>query len=187
MRFKLNLDTLTVACVAIAGIVEAAQQALNSAPAVTTKFPSLLLTGGWNYVPLVLIGIATILWIVSQFIGDKSHHQPQQLVTEASLSLHLYGDARSATRISATHVWRWYYIHTAVLELDPQTNALHQRIVGGTLFVTFEPFVQVGTIAVSSPDMQLPPNEVKEFNNRFAVIVFSGPIPAGTVEIRVSN
>jgi len=55
-----------------------------------------------------------------------------------------------------------------------------------TLFVTFENDVVISTLNVRSPDMQLPPYEVKEFNQRFAVIVFSDNVPAGTLEVVVT-
>ncbi len=34
--------------------------------------------------------------------------------------------------------------------------------------------------------MQLPIYEVKEFNQRYAIIVFSDNVPAGTLEVTVS-
>jgi hypothetical protein len=32
-------------------------------------------------------------------------------------------------------------------------------------------------------DIRLPAYEVKDFNNRFAIIVFAGEVPMGTLEI----
>lgn len=54
-----------------------------------------------------------------------------------------------------------------------------------TLFMTFDPEVRISTLSVRSPDMKLPRHEVKEFNQKFAIIVFSEKLPEGTLEIRV--
>jgi len=55
-----------------------------------------------------------------------------------------------------------------------------------TLFISFETDTIVSTFKVRSPDIQLPTYEVKEFNQRFAIVVFSNNVPAGTLEIIVS-
>jgi len=55
------------------------------------------------------------------------------------------------------------------------------------LFVSFENDVVVSTIKVRSPDMQLPVYEIKEFNQRYAIIVFSDNVQAGTLEVIVSR
>jgi hypothetical protein len=52
------------------------------------------------------------------------------------------------------------------------------------LFVTFDNPVRVGTLEVSA-DFKLPTYEVKEFNNRFAIIVFGDELPTGTLNIAV--
>jgi hypothetical protein len=49
------------------------------------------------------------------------------------------------------------------------------------LFVTFDNPVRVGTLEVSA-DFKLPAYEVKEFNNRFAIIVFGDDLPTGDVK-----
>jgi len=54
------------------------------------------------------------------------------------------------------------------------------------LFVTFEDDVVIRTLVVQSPDMLLPIYEVKEFNQRYAIIHFAANVPAGTLEVMVS-
>jgi hypothetical protein len=66
MAGRSALDRLAIAGVVIAGIVEAAQAALASAPAVRKAYPVLNLTGTWNYVPLIFICGATLLWVLDQ-------------------------------------------------------------------------------------------------------------------------
>jgi hypothetical protein len=55
-----------------------------------------------------------------------------------------------------------------------------------TLFVSFENDVAINTLVVRSPDMRLPIYEVKEFNQRYAIIVFSDEVPAGTLEVEAT-
>ena len=53
--------------------------------------------------------------------------------------------------------------------------------------MTFEDDVAVGTLNMRSPDMQLPVYEVKEFNQRYAIITFQDNVPAGTLELEVHS
>jgi hypothetical protein len=65
-----------------------------------------------------------------------------------------------------------------------QTGAQTTQTISN-LFISFEYPVKVGTLEVSSPDFVMPHFEVKEFNNRFAIITFSNDIPVGTLVISV--
>jgi sorbitol-specific phosphotransferase system component IIA len=76
-------------------------------------------------------------------------------------------------------------LQSAVISVGTQGN---QRLATfGTLFVTFEDDVTVGTLNVRSPDMQLPVYEVKEFNQRYAIITFHDNVPTGTLEVQVHS
>jgi hypothetical protein len=83
------------------------------------------------------------------------------------------------------NVWRWYYLRTIVVAVEKETGKEERQDVVTTLFVNFDNPVSVGTVEVSSPDMRLPLYEVKEFNNRFAIIMFDGSLPQGTLQIDV--
>ncbi|MGO9449676.1 MAG: hypothetical protein ACLQDV_01335 [Candidatus Binataceae bacterium] len=61
-----SLDHMTVGCVVIAGLIEAAQQAVGGAPTILAALPAYLKDGFLNYVPLTLLTIAGALWIVKQ-------------------------------------------------------------------------------------------------------------------------
>ncbi len=101
----------------------------------------------------------------------------------ASLRLHIFGDHRAPDRLSFDNIFRWYYLQSAVINVGAQGN---QRLATfGTLFVTFDDDVTVGTLNVRSPDIQLPVYEVKEFNQRYAIITFLDNVPAGTLEVEV--
>ena len=103
----------------------------------------------------------------------------------ASLRLHMFGDHRAPNRLGQENIFRWYYLQMAVEGVAPQGP--QRKATFATLFVTFEEDVVIHTINVRSPDMQLPRYEVKEFNQRYAIIVFSDNVPAGTLEVTVSN
>jgi hypothetical protein len=66
----LSWDHMAGASVVIAGVVEAAQQALGTAPKVLHALPAFVASGNWNYVPLGLITLAGLLWIVKQLRGS---------------------------------------------------------------------------------------------------------------------
>ncbi len=108
------------------------------------------------------------------------------LAKTAHMALHFFGDERLPTKISEPqNVWRYFVLRDVAVGKDRKGGTLVEAI-GTDLFVDFDQPTAVGTITVSSPDMKLPLTEVKEFNNRFAVIVFEGLIGAGTVEINVA-
>ena len=108
----------------------------------------------------------------------------RQVRPRASLRLHIFGDHRAPNRLAQENIFRWYYLQMAVNGIGPQGQ---QRVATwATLFVTFEDDVTIHSLNVRSPDMQLPVYEVKDFNQRYAIIVFSDNVPAGTLEIEVS-
>ena len=105
----------------------------------------------------------------------------QSLANTSYITLHTYGDDRHPIRLAYENVWRWYTLRAIGTDKDTEgTNPL-----ATILFISFEIPVSVGTLEISSPDMQLPLHETKEFNNRFAIIVFNGSIPQGTLRIEV--
>lgn len=105
--------------------------------------------------------------------------------SSTSLRLHIFGDHGTPNRLGQKNIFRWFYLQMAVNGITPQGN---QRVATfSTLFVTFEEDVAIHTLTVHSPDMQLPLYEVKEFNQRYAIIVFSANVPAGTLEINVRS
>lgn len=103
----------------------------------------------------------------------------------ALLQLHVFGDHRTPDRLALENIFRWFFIQTAINGLGP--SGITRIGTLATLFVSFENDVVVSTIKVRSPDMQLPVYEVKEFNQRYAIIVFSENVPAGTLEVIISQ
>jgi len=125
--------------------------------------------------------IATKGNILEETPSSKEEMEPRL----ASLRLHISGDHRAPDRIEADNIFRWYYLQNIVQEISTNGEAVKQHAMC-TLFVTFESDVTVSTVKVQSPDMELPVYEVKDFNQRYAIISFSGPVSAGTLDIRVT-
>ena len=107
-----------------------------------------------------------------------------KVVDRALLRLHVYADHRVPDALTAENIFRWYHLRQGIVTITPdgkETAAFPMT----TLFVTFEPEVRVSTLKVQSPDIALPAHEVKEFNQRFAIIAFMGELTAGTLEVSV--
>ena len=107
-----------------------------------------------------------------------------KVVDSALLRLHIYNDHRTPDRIAAENIFRWYYLSNIVVMRG--VDGSQQQIVLPTLFVTFDAEVRITTLKVRSPDMRLPRHEVKEFNQKYAIIAFLGEIPEGTLEVTVA-
>jgi len=67
---------LTVLLLVIVAVIEALQQALSQAPAVTEQLPVWVISPNWNYVPLVLLIVAGLLWIVGHLPTKAQQHYP---------------------------------------------------------------------------------------------------------------
>jgi hypothetical protein len=144
-------------------------------PQLGVSVPPWAVTGG-TAGGILLVGLAAGLFLPS------GRTQAPKFSPKARLQLHVYADERMPSRITADNIWRWYTLRTLIKGLAPSGQE-HDVVNLTTLFVTFDTPVFVGTLTVSSPDVRLPIHEVKEFNPRFAIIVFSGQIPEGTLEI----
>lgn len=110
--------------------------------------------------------------------------QARAIVDKARLRLHVYADNRVPEALAAENIFRWYYLRHVIVTMSPageKTSAFPLT----TLFVTFEPEVRISTLKVQSPDIALPAHEVKEFNQRYAIIAFMGGLTAGTLEVSI--
>jgi len=148
------------------------------APEGWPKMPVWAIQSGLA-VGLLLIGLAAGL-----IIADKRNPQGQLFADTAELQLHIYGDERTPNRLSFSNIWRWYFMQTAFVSMNEKGVEVGRKTVQ-TLFITFDTPVKIGTLEVSSPDARLPINEVKDFNPRSAVIVFSENVPPCTLIIKV--
>lgn len=144
------------------------------------SFPSIP-----NWVPAIVFGIGVLLVGVAVGMTVRARNKKAKPVPVANLRLHMFGDHRTPSHIASENIFRWYYLYYQVGGLDRKKGVVK---IGAavTLYVSFENDVQISTLVVSSPDMHLPLYEVKEFNQRFAIIFFSETVPAGTLEIHLS-
>jgi hypothetical protein len=139
-----------------------------------------------SWVPPTGFGIGIFLFGLSAGIIAAGGLRAKRPIAEtASLRLHVWGDHRTPERLDAENIFRWFYLQTAINGVGPAGATRIGTLA--TLFLSFENDVVISTIKVRSPDMQVPIYEVKEFNQRYAIIVFSDNVPAGTLEVLVSR
>jgi hypothetical protein len=159
----------------IAAIIIAADQGVKLAPELLQRFSGMITSPFWAFAPLALIILATVILIGREigWIGPK-------LEDIAELHLRYYQGHPIPTAVSYKNIWRWFslqnnlYVHTPLgLMTGSNTN----------IFIAFEKPVKVGTLILSSADYVMPKYEVKEFNNRFAVITID-ETPAGVLDIK---
>ena len=139
----------------------------------------------WVILAAAVVGIGLLGVGIGMMIGHRSSSRNNRTpVNTASLRLHVYGDSRMPDRITSENIFRWYYLRTIIQFQGPQGPIRHSTMP--TLFITFDPEVRISTLTVCSPDLALPMHEVKEFNQKYAIVVFSDDIGPGTLEIGVS-
>jgi hypothetical protein len=106
------------------------------------------------------------------------------LAERARLTLHFYGDARTPYEMKAANIWRWYYLQELWEFTDQGGSGMQPG--NGTLFICFDQPVRIGMLRVLA-DKPLPPHEVKDFDNRFAIIAFLSAPPECDLDIEVTQ
>jgi hypothetical protein len=132
----------------------------------------------------LVVGLLLLGVVAGLFFADRRNKRVRKPVDTALLRLHIYGDDRTPDRLEQENIFRWYYMQN-FLTLQDAAGQFQRQLLATTLFVTFEPEVRILTLKVRSPDAKLPSHEVKEFNQRYAIIFFSGNIGVGTLEVTV--
>ena len=118
---------------------------------------------------IFLLGVSCAL--ILPFRRDAPKAPPP--VDRALLRLHVYADHRTPERLAAENIFRWYYLKTDIQGVVA-TGEQTQIAAMVTLFVAFDPDVRITNLRLRSPDIRLPRHEVKEFNQRFAIISIFG-------------
>ena len=120
-----------------------------------------------NWVLPLGYGAGILLLGVSLGLFGAGGLKRKRLVRQrASLRLHIFGDHRALIVWPKKTFSVGYYLQMVINGLGPEG---HQRLtIGATLFVTFVDDVAMHTLRVRLLDLQLPVNEVKEFNQRYA-------------------
>ena len=118
---------------------------------------------GYMIFTVTLVVLAAALVIAATIRGIlKSSAKTGQL------RLHVYADERHPTRLSDSNIFRYYYMRNIVHIISP---AGREETGNAFLFVSFVDDVIINTLEVTSPDAKLPRHEVKEYNQRYAIIV----------------
>ena len=102
----------------------------------------------------------------------------------AELHLRYFQGNAVPQAVSSQNVWRFYSL------LNTLGIVTSSGVVEGhstNIFIVFDKPVKVGTLVLSSADYVLPRYEVKELNNRFAVISMFETPPQGVLDIKVVN
>jgi hypothetical protein len=172
-------DWVAYICIAIAAVMMAFDAAVKSSANLTSIFSFIVDNRLWQFTPAVAVVISAII-IAAERLGwiEATAEKP---TTDTAIALQFYGDYRHPTVISERNLWRYYNL-TMQTTLVESSGTKHVMAIS-VLFVTFVHPVRVGSLIVSSPDIALPMHEVKEFNDRFAVITFSGALPFGTLNL----
>jgi hypothetical protein len=144
-------------------------------------FPSL---PSWLLVSGVGLGVLLLGVALGMVIADRRQARLKAPVDRAVLRLRVYADTRLPERIHFENIFRWYYFPGTFQLKDQEGNIVGSQAIV-TLFVSFEPEVKISTLKVRALEGNLPTHEVKEFNQRFAIIVFMGEAPVGTIEVAV--
>ena len=117
----------------------------------------------------------------TQFAVDKVA-STNEVAQEAHLRLLVYNDERTPTRISEKNIWRWFWLRD-ILTMVATDGTMSSTATITILFLSFETPMITSSVEIQSPDFTLPRYEVKAFYPRFAIVVFDGKMPAGTLEI----
>lgn len=160
---RANLPTFAVIVVLIIGFVWAALS--------------------WSYGGIISNQASEIKLLERQKAEATAVPKPGSLVDRAHLKLHIYADTRLPDRLHAANIWRWYYMHEVLVMMNPD-GSKNRELLTSKLFISFDQPVSVGTMTVRA-DKPLPNYEVKEFNNRFAIIAFLEAVPECSMDIEV--
>jgi hypothetical protein len=99
----------------------------------------------------------------------------------SELRLLIRGEEQTPRSIFYMNISKWCLFDQNFTRIDKEISRNHD---GGPvcLFLLFDQPTRGEVLDVTS-DSVLPHYEVKEFNDRFAIVAFAEPIPAGTLEI----
>jgi hypothetical protein len=176
---KSLLDWFGVVSLWVGGLVFAIKSA--DAPLLTGA-PTLFAANFWNFVPLALVSVAIVIFL---YRLNNPLANVAGVIRESTLELRTYGAGRTPTGVVTENIWRWYTLNT-VAQVPPNSNVTTQATqhIFTTLFVTFDEHSETRNLAVASPDMTLPTYEVKDLNQKSAIIVFHGSLGPGTLTVR---
>ena len=89
----MDSTTLRNICLAIAAIIMATEQALKGAPTFRDKLPQFLASEYWNFVPILFLSIAGLIWVFRQIAPPA----PISISTEGATPQQSAGSSQSGT------------------------------------------------------------------------------------------
>jgi hypothetical protein len=186
-----NLDGMAITCVVIVGIFEAIQEALSQSPKVTDMLPAFTYSHLLNYVPLVLLIVAGLLWIFGRRHKPAVVATPMLSITyvQSSVQIQCHADGRWPTAIKVENIAGWYALRNTMtlFSIDQKTGTTTQQPVHSwSLFINFDVPTQYGQLVVDGGGAQLPPYEIKTSTQRYAIIAFNGDIGGMVLTVRTN-
>ena len=97
----------------------------------------------WSYGSIISHQAAEIKLLERQKSEASAVPKSGALIERASLRVHVYGDARLPDRLSATNIWRWFYMHDVLVMMN-QDGTKKREILTSKLFTSFDQPVGVG-------------------------------------------
>jgi len=120
---------------------------------------------------------------ISKLQGRLTAGQHIYRVDRSELRLVIDNEKQAPTTVFYMNVSKWCLLGQNFTRIDKEPDRDHDH--GPVcLFILFDQPTKDEVLNVMS-DSVLPRYDIKEFNDRFAIIAFAGPIPVGTLEIIV--
>jgi len=126
--------------------------------------------------PWIALGY-TYYWARMPAVTEKIT-MPSKVPTD--LRLQFNGGDTLPLGIDQHNIWRWYALTTVFKSLDEKTKTFVEAGRTWTVFMTFDKPITFTQIRIDASGGKLPTYEVKDSNNRSAIIVFGGDL-AGVV------
>lgn len=140
--------------------------------------PDLMESPAWMFAPMTCVLLGTLI-LVGHGI-NKKEAPPPALAESFELHLRFFGDNRPPLMISEKNVWRWYSLRNVFTVMTPDGKAQETAITN--IFIAFDKPLWAGVARVSSNDYVVSRHEIKEFNQKFAIVTIE-TTPPGVLDI----
>jgi hypothetical protein len=136
----------------------------------------------WSLPTMIVAGLVVLAALV---IIVREANLGRRYVKSAELSLRIHADQRKPERIFSTNVGRWFSLEGVGFGVG-QGGQPQRMVLNTILFITFDPWVTVGTLVVQGRNMVLPAYTTPKVDSDAAIIVFEGKLPPGELEIKLA-
>jgi hypothetical protein len=118
---------------------------------------------------------------ISKLRGRLTAGEHSYRVDRSELRLVIDNEKQAPTTVFYMNISKWCLLGQNFTRIDKEAYSDHD-LGPVCLFILFDQPTKDELLNVTS-DSRLPRYDIKEFNDRFAIIAFAGPIPTGTLEI----